>query len=34
MVTDSERFFSSILELLEDPREAQEVHDLFVWWNR
>ena len=34
MITDSERFFSSILELLEDPNEAQEVRDLYIWWNR
>jgi len=33
-VTDSERFYSSVLELLEDPDEEEEVTDLLVWWNR
>jgi hypothetical protein len=34
MVTDSERFYSSILELFEDVEEKEEVNDLMVWWNR
>jgi len=34
LVTDSERFYNSILLLLEDPDESEEVNDLFVWWNR
>lgn len=34
MVTDSERFYSSILELLDEPGERNEVNDLIVWWNR
>lgn len=33
-VTDSERFYGSILELLGDPDEVQEVEDLLTWWNR
>jgi hypothetical protein len=33
-VTDSERFYNSILELFEDPDEQEEVNDLLVWWNR
>ncbi|KAG1850272.1 hypothetical protein C8R48DRAFT_750143 [Suillus tomentosus] len=33
-VTDSERFYNSILEIFEDPDEKQEVDDLTVWWNR
>ncbi|KAG1902986.1 uncharacterized protein F5891DRAFT_1127521 [Suillus fuscotomentosus] len=33
-VTDSERFYNSILEVFEDPDEKQEVDDLVVWWNR
>ncbi|RXW23328.1 hypothetical protein EST38_g2529 [Candolleomyces aberdarensis] len=32
--TDSERFYQSLLELLEDPREAEEVTELMTWWNR
>jgi hypothetical protein len=32
-VTDSERFYNSILDLLEDPDEVKEVDDLLVWWN-
>lgn len=31
--TDSERFYESILELLEDIDEQQEVNDLLKWWN-
>ncbi|KAG1898245.1 uncharacterized protein F5891DRAFT_1129640 [Suillus fuscotomentosus] len=34
MVTDSERFYNSILEVFEDLDEKQEVDDLVVWWNR
>jgi len=33
-VTDSETFYSSILELLEDPDERLEVVELLIWWNR
>ena len=33
-VTDSERFYNSILELLEDVDEQVEVKDLLEWWNR
>ncbi|KAG2092933.1 uncharacterized protein F5147DRAFT_747980 [Suillus discolor] len=32
--TDSETFYHSLLDLLEDPDERGEVTDLFVWWNR
>ncbi|KAG2091352.1 uncharacterized protein F5147DRAFT_748142 [Suillus discolor] len=31
-VTDSENFYHSILDLLEDPDESQEVVDLMTWW--
>ncbi|KIJ64395.1 hypothetical protein HYDPIDRAFT_28335 [Hydnomerulius pinastri MD-312] len=34
LVTDSERFYTTILELLEDPDEKDEVDQLLVWWNR
>ncbi|KAG0702402.1 hypothetical protein DFH29DRAFT_982339 [Suillus ampliporus] len=34
MVTDSENFYHSILDLLEDPDENQEVVDLMTWWTR
>ncbi|KAG2737594.1 hypothetical protein P692DRAFT_20761377 [Suillus brevipes Sb2] len=33
-VTDSETFYHSLLDLLEDPDEKGEVTDLLVWWNR
>lgn len=32
--TDSETFYLSILELLEDPEEKSEVEELISWWNR
>jgi len=34
LATDSERFYSSILDLFDDPEEQAEVNDLLVWWNR
>lgn len=33
-VTDSERFYNSLLELLDDPEEKLEVEGLLTWWNR
>jgi hypothetical protein len=33
-VTDSERFYNSILELFDDDDEHEEIDDLLVWWNR
>jgi hypothetical protein len=33
-VTDSETFYNSILDFLEDIDEQEEVNDLLVWWNR
>ncbi|KZP06421.1 hypothetical protein FIBSPDRAFT_966463 [Athelia psychrophila] len=32
-ITDSERFYHSILELLNDPEEAKEVGELLSWWD-
>ncbi|KAG1849815.1 hypothetical protein C8R48DRAFT_613879 [Suillus tomentosus] len=32
--TDSETFYHSLLDLLEDPDEQGEVTELLVWWNR
>ncbi|KAG1899724.1 uncharacterized protein F5891DRAFT_953484 [Suillus fuscotomentosus] len=32
--TDSETFYHSLLDLLEDPEESQEVDELLTWWNR
>ncbi|KAF8835425.1 hypothetical protein BDN67DRAFT_992459 [Paxillus ammoniavirescens] len=34
LVTDSECFYTSILDLLNDPEEKEEVDQLLVWWNR
>lgn len=33
MMTDSEHFYDSTLEILEDPEEQQEVQALMKWWN-
>ncbi|KAG1861313.1 hypothetical protein F4604DRAFT_1882483 [Suillus subluteus] len=33
-VTDSENIYHSILDLLEDPDESEEVGDLMTWWTR
>lgn len=32
--TDSENFYLTILDLLENPDEAEEVSELLKWWNR
>ncbi|KAG2748148.1 hypothetical protein P692DRAFT_20875048 [Suillus brevipes Sb2] len=32
--TDSETFYHSLLDLMEDPDESKEVDELLVWWNR
>ncbi|KAG2120555.1 uncharacterized protein F5147DRAFT_563507 [Suillus discolor] len=32
--TDSETFYHSLLDLLEDPDESREVDELLMWWNR
>ena len=34
LIMDSEQFYNSILELLEDPDEKDEVDQLIGWWNR
>ena len=34
LITDSEHFYNSILELLEDREERDEVEQLMTWWNR
>ena len=33
LVTDSEHFYNSIVELLDDPEEREEVDQLMAWWN-
>ena len=32
-LTDSERFYESVLEFLDDPEEESEVSELLNWWN-
>jgi hypothetical protein len=32
--TDSERFYNSLLEILDDLDEQKEVEDLLTWWDR
>ena len=34
LATDSERFYNSIIELLDDPEEKDGVDQLLIWWNR
>ena len=34
LVMDSERFYDSILELLDDPDKMEEVNQLLTWWNQ
>ncbi|KAF8833338.1 hypothetical protein BDN67DRAFT_992856 [Paxillus ammoniavirescens] len=34
LVTDSERFYNSIMELLNDADEKDEVDQLLIWWNQ
>jgi hypothetical protein len=31
--TDSERFYESVSDFLDDPEEKGEVNDLLSWWN-
>lgn len=33
-MTDSERFYTSLLDMLDDEQEASEVEHLIAWWNR
>jgi hypothetical protein len=33
-VTDSERFYNTVLDLFNDVEEQEEVNDLQTWWNR
>lgn len=33
-VTDSERFYNTLLEFLECPEEAEQVKDLLEWWDK
>ena len=32
--TDSETFYNSVLSLLEDEEEKDEIHKLLMWWNQ
>ncbi|KAG6906820.1 hypothetical protein DXG01_011812 [Tephrocybe rancida] len=31
---DSENFYSSLLETLEDPQNSTEVDELLAWWDK
>jgi hypothetical protein len=33
-VTNSQRFYDSILNLFKDVEEREEVEDLIDWWNQ
>jgi hypothetical protein len=32
--TDSETFYTSVLDLFEDDDEKEEVQELLTWWNQ
>lgn len=32
--TDSERFYLSVMNFLDDPEEIEEVSELLDWWDR
>ena len=34
LVTDSECFYNSALDLFDDIDEHEEINDLLMWWNR
>ncbi|KAH6885164.1 hypothetical protein BKA70DRAFT_1377492 [Coprinopsis sp. MPI-PUGE-AT-0042] len=34
LITDSEAFYASVISLLEDPEEQDEVRQLLAWWDR
>jgi hypothetical protein len=33
-VTDSERFYKSVIDYFDDIDERKEVDDLLLWWNK
>lgn len=33
-MTDSERFYNTVVDFFEDVEERVEVNELLVWWNR
>src|SRR5215471_15279049 len=33
-ITDSHRFYNSVLDLFDDVEESKEVNELMTWWNR
>ena len=33
-VTDSERFYNTVLDLFDNVEEREEVNELQTWWNR
>ncbi|KAG6913319.1 hypothetical protein DXG01_007774 [Tephrocybe rancida] len=34
IVTDSDRFYNTVLKVLHDPEEVEDVNPLLQWWNR
>ena len=34
LVTDSEHFYNSVLDLFDNIDEREEINDLLMWWNR
>jgi hypothetical protein len=33
-ITDSQRFYDTVLDLFDDVEESTEVNELMAWWNR